>query len=157
MKNIKKILPGVHALAYEKVLFPFILISKKRYFALKYEEDPTKCKQLSMGLVLKRRDNAPIVKLLYGGVIDILLNNNDLEGSINFLKAELQKMVDGNVDLNNLIISKTLKANYKDPTKIAHRVLASRMGERDEGNRPMVNDRVPYVYIKLPQIGRAHV
>lgn len=150
-KEIKSILPPPQCLEYEKTLWPFILLSKKRYVGNLYEDDANKKpKQKSMGIVLKRRDNAPIVKLLYGGVIDILLNNNDLEGSINFLKAELQKMVDGNVDLNNLIISKTLKANYKDPTKIAHRVLASRMGERDEGNRPMVNDRVPYVYIKLP-------
>jgi hypothetical protein len=27
---------------------------------------------MSMGIVLKRRDNAPIVKDVYGGVIDIL-------------------------------------------------------------------------------------
>ena len=150
-KEIKAILPPPQCLEYEKTLWPFILLSKKRYVGNLYEDDANKKpKQKSMGIVLKRRDNAPIVKIIYGGIIDILLNNNDLEGAINFLKAELQKMVDSNVDLNNLIISKTLKANYKDPTKIAHRVLASRMGERDEGNRPMVNDRVPYVYIKLP-------
>ena len=54
-KRIKVELPGVHALAYEKVLFPFILISKKRYLALKYEDSPDSCKQISMGLVLKRQ------------------------------------------------------------------------------------------------------
>jgi DNA polymerase elongation subunit (family B) len=150
-KEIKSILPPPQCLEYEKTMWPFILLSKKRYVGNLYEDDAEKKpKQKSMGIVLKRRDNAPIVKLLYGGVIDILLNKNDLPGSIEFLKYELQKMVDGNVDLSNLVISKTLKANYKDPTKIAHRVLASRMGERDEGNRPMVNDRIPYIYIKLP-------
>jgi DNA polymerase delta subunit 1 len=68
-KELKKVLPGVHCMAYEKVLFPFILISKKRYFALKYEDDPTKYKQISMGLILKRRDNAPILKHCYIGVL----------------------------------------------------------------------------------------
>ena len=32
-----------------------------------------KCKRKSMGIVLKRRDNAPIVKDVYGGIIDILM------------------------------------------------------------------------------------
>jgi DNA polymerase elongation subunit (family B) len=148
-KEIKSILPPPQCLEYEKTMWPFILLSKKRYVGNLYETDAEKKpKQKSMGIVLKRRDNANIVKIIYGGIIDILLNNNDFEGSVNFLKTELQKMVDGNVELINLIVSKTLKGNYKDPTKIAHRVLASRMGERDEGNMPMVNDRVPYVYIK---------
>ena len=147
--EIKAILPPPQSLEYEKTMWPFILLSKKRYVGNLYETDANKKpKQKSMGIVLKRRDNANIVKIIYGGIIDILLNNNDFEGSVNFLKTELQKMVDGNIDLLNLIVSKTLKGNYKDPTKIAHRVLASRMGERDEGNMPMVNDRVPYVYIK---------
>ena len=151
-KEIKSILPPPQCLEYEKTMWPFILLSKKRYVGNLYEDDANKKpKQKSMGIVLKRRDNAPIVKVIYGGIIDILLNKNDFVGSVNFLKEQLQNMVDGNVDLTNLIISKTLKANYKDPTKIAHRVLASRMGERDAGNKPMINDRIPYVYIKLPK------
>jgi hypothetical protein len=28
--------------------------------------------------------------------------------------------------------------------------LADRIGERDEGNKPMINERVPYIYIKTP-------
>ena len=151
-KEIKSILPPPQCLEYEKTMWPFILLSKKRYVGNLYEDDAyKKPKQKSMGIVLKRRDNAPIVKVIYGGIIDILLNKNDFVGSVNFLKEQLQNMVDGKVDLTNLIISKTLKANYKDPTKIAHRVLASRMGERDAGNKPMINDRIPYVYIKLPK------
>jgi hypothetical protein len=48
-----------------------------------------------------------------------------------------------------LVISKTLRSTYKDPESIAHKVLADRMGERDPGNKPQSNDRIPYVYIKL--------
>jgi len=57
-------------------------------------------------------------------------------------------MVDGKIDLKDLIISKTLRASYKNPSQIAHKVLARRMGERDAGNKPQANDRIPYVYIK---------
>ena len=47
-------------IGYEKTFYPFILFCRKRYVGMKYEEDPTKCKRASMGIVLKRRDNAPI-------------------------------------------------------------------------------------------------
>jgi len=138
------------SLAYEKVLFPLILLSKKRYIGNLYEKDPKKFKEKSMGVVTKRRDNAHIVKIVYGGIIQILLNQNNLNAAVDFLKLKLQELIDGKIPLENLIISKTLKSTYKDPTKIAHKVLADRMGDRDIGNKPMVNDRVPYIYIKSP-------
>ena len=66
-----KFLKKPHDLEYEKTFMPFALLSKKRYVGMLYEEDPNKCIRKSMGIVLKRRDNAPIVKDIYGGVIDI--------------------------------------------------------------------------------------
>jgi hypothetical protein len=105
-----------------------------------------------MGIVLKRRDNANIVKKIYGGIIDILLNKQDLQESINFLNDELHDLVNGITSINDLIITKSLRGSYKDPTKIAHKVLADRIGSRDPGNKPMTNDRVPYVYIKLDNV-----
>ena len=87
---------------------------------------------------------------MYGGIIDIILNKQDLPGSVEFLRTQLQNMLDGNVDLQDLIITKTLRAEYKDPTKIAHKVLADRMAARDPGNKPMANDRIPFVYVRPP-------
>jgi hypothetical protein len=101
-----------------------------------------------MGIVLKRRDNAQIVKKIYGGVINIILEKQDLEGSIEFLQEELSDLVEGKTSIKDLVITKSLRATYKDPTKIAHKVLADRIGARDPGNRPVVNERIPFVYIK---------
>ena len=100
-----------------------------------------------MGIVLKRRDNAQIVKTIYGGVIDIILNQHDIEAAVKFLKDTLLDLIRGRFTLDDLVISKTLKAHYKDPTKIAHKVLADRIKERSPGNAPQTNDRIPYVYI----------
>ena len=61
--------------------------SKKRYFGNKCEFDLNKYKQTSMGIVLKRRDNAPIVKTIYGGVIDIILNKRNVEDSKIYFKS----------------------------------------------------------------------
>lgn len=149
--KFRKFLKPPHDLEYEKVFFPFILISKKRYCALKYDNDPTKCKFNSMGIALKRRDNAPIVKTIYGGVIDIIMQKQDVKESISFLKRSIQDLIDGKYPLETLIISKSLRADYKDPSRIAHKALADRMGERDPGNKPQVNDRIPYVYVDISE------
>ena len=149
-KNIASIMPHPQKLNYEKCLYPFILFSKKRYVGNLYEMDDKKFKQKSMGIVLKRRDNANIVKKIYGGVIDIILNKQDIDESIKFLREELNDLINGKTDFKDLIISKTLKSSYKDPEKIAHKVLADRIGIRDAGNKPASNDRLAYIYIKNP-------
>jgi DNA polymerase elongation subunit (family B) len=149
-KNFKVHLKAPHDLEYEKTFWPFILFSKKRYCANKYEMDDVKYKMNSMGIALKRRDNAPIVKHIYGGVLDIILNKQDIKASIKFMRDNLLELIDGKFPLESLVITKSLRADYKDPEKIAHKVLAERMGERDPGNKPRVNDRIPFVYIDTP-------
>ena len=137
-----------HDLEYEKTFFPFLLLSKKRYVGLLYETNIEKCKRKSMGIVLKRRDNAPIVKDGYGGIIDILMNEHNVGKAVKFIKNFLHDMVNEKFPLEKLIISKALRGFYKNPDSIAHRVLADRMGQRDPGNKPSVGSRIPYVFIQ---------
>ena len=143
-----------HDLEYEKTFFPFILLSKKRYVGNKYEEDINKYSQTSMGIVLKRRDNARILKDIYQGVINSILNEEGdkesiMQKAVDFYKNAVNRLMNGEVSFNKLEISKTLKGNYKNPTSIAHKVLADRMRDRDPGNAPAVNDRIPYVYVDV--------
>jgi hypothetical protein len=148
--GFKPLLKAPHDLEYEKTFWPFILFSKKRYVGNLYEHDDKKFKQKSMGIVLKRRDNANIVKQIYGGCIDIIMNQQDIQKSVGFLSTELQRLVDGQCPMEQLVITKSLKSDYKNPDQIAHKVLAERMGERDPGNKPQVNDRIPFIYIQQP-------
>ena len=71
-----------------------------------YEEDPDKCYRKSMGIVLKRRDNAPIVKDVYGGIIDILMKDQNVSKAIKFTKDMLNDIVDEKFPLDKLIITK---------------------------------------------------
>ena len=141
-------LKAPHDLEYEKTFLPFCLLSKKRYVGMLFEFDPEKSKRKSMGIVLKRRDNAPIVKDIYGGVIDILMKEKNIYKSIEYVKKCLQELVDGNCKIEKLTITKSLRSYYKNPMQIAHNVLAKRMGERDAGNQPGPGDRIPFAYIK---------
>lgn len=140
-------LKGPHDLEYEKTFMPFCLLSKKRYVGMLYETDPNKGKRKEMGIVLKRRDNAPIVKDIYGGIIDILMKQQDVGQAVDFLKSSLKTIVDGACPMEKLIISKSLRSGYKNPKSIAHKVLADRITTRDPGNKPSSGDRIPFVYI----------
>jgi DNA polymerase delta subunit 1 len=134
-------------LEYEKTFWPFMIITKKRYAGHLYEFDPDKYKFKSMGLVTKRRDNAPIVKRIYQGVLDILFETQDIPRATQFYQRCVKDLLSGNVDTKELILSKTLSASYKDPTRITHKMLAMRMTERDPGNAPASSERIPYIFI----------
>ena len=136
-------------LEYEKTFWPFILLSKKRYVGNKYETDPDKYKQTSMGIVLKRRDNAPIVKHVFGNVIEKIMIEKDFELAVNWLKETLQMIRNKDFSSRYFVITKALRGYYKNPKQIAHKVLADRMSERDPGNKPKSNDRIPYAYIQV--------
>ena len=104
-----------------------------------------------MGLSLKRRDNANINKIIYGGVLNILLEKNNIQESLRFLNKSIQDMLDGKFPLEEFVVTKTLRGHYKCPDRIVHKMLADRMALRDKGSAPQVNDRVPYAYIQIKE------
>jgi DNA polymerase elongation subunit (family B) len=136
-----------YKIEYEKTFFPFILFCRKRYVGLMYEDDIHKCKRKTMGIALKRRDNAPIVKDIYGGALDILMETRNIKNCQTFVKDMLIKVLQNKVPLDKFIITKQLRDDYKNPEQIAHRVLADRMEERDAGNKPQVGDRLSFIFV----------
>lgn len=145
-ESICKTLPEPQKQVYEKTMYPFIILAKKKYVGNLYEHDDKKFYQKNMGIVLKRRDNAKIVKLVVGGIVDYILNKHDFEGAFNYVRNILKKILRNGYPLHYFVISKTLKANYKNRKSQAHAYLADKIALRDPGNKPCVNDRVPFVY-----------
>jgi DNA polymerase elongation subunit (family B) len=140
-------LPPPMKLAYEKTMMSFILLSKKRYVGMLYENNANKGKLKFMGLSLKRRDACDYLKDIYGGVLTILMNEpNNIQAALVFLQSSLEDLIQGNVSMDKLAITKSLKSDYKNPKQIAHNVLAERIGEREPGNKPKPGDRIKYVY-----------
>jgi len=146
-KFITGTLKAPHDFEYDKTFYPFIIFSKKRYVGNKYEEDPDDFKETSMGIVLKRRDNAPLLKMTYGAAIDRLLNHRDVPGAVQVVKDRVKELVEGKIKLSQLTITKSLRSVYKG-TPPAHKVLADRIAERNPGNAPASGERIGYVYVK---------
>jgi len=137
-------------LEYEKTFMPFILLSKKRYVGMLYEDDPNKGYLKYMGLSLKRRDNCDYLKDTYGEIINILMKTQDVQQAIDYLNQSMNKLIDGNVSMDKLSITKSLRSDYKNPQQIGHWVLSDRIGKRDPGNKPKPGDRIKYVFVTNP-------
>lgn len=150
---VKSHLDAPHDLEYEKTFWPFCILSKKRYVGNKYEFNKDKFKQNSMGIVLKRRDNANIVKRVVGGMVDILLNDMDVEGAVEFVRSSIENLLKNKYPLTDFATSKSLRGTYKDRSRMPHVCLADRMKLRDPGNAPQVNERVQYIAIVTDKDG----
>jgi DNA polymerase elongation subunit (family B) len=90
-------------IAYEKTFWPFAIFTKKRYVGNKYETNPDKFKQASMGIVLKRRDNAPIVKTIYSRVLEILLNDRDVEAAKLYYRNAVEELLSGKFPMEQMM------------------------------------------------------
>jgi DNA polymerase elongation subunit (family B) len=153
-KLVSSCLKPPHDFEFDKIFRSFCLLSKKRYVGDMSEDgiEDDDFHRKSMGIVMKRRDNAPIVKYVYGGVIDRILATTDVASGIKsateFVQQSARDLLTGKFKINKLTITKSLRAEYADPTRIAHKVLADRIGARDPGNKPSTSDRIPFVYIQ---------
>ena len=145
---ITKTLAAPHDFEFDKAFDPLLMFSKKRYAGNMYEANPDDYVHKYMGIALKRRDNAPIVKTIFGGAMKMLLDKRDVSGAFQFVKDKCLELVDGKVNLGQLTVTKSLRADYADPARIAHKALADRITKRDPGNAPAAGDRIGYVYIR---------
>ena len=137
-------------LTYEKTLMPFIILSKKRYVGMLYETNPDKGKLKYMGLSIKRRDSCDYLKDTYGGILNILMKENNVQKATEYLDGALNDLIQGKIPMDKLMITRALRSDYKNPHTIAHKVLADRIGKRDPGNKPKPGDRIKFVFIHQP-------
>ena len=149
-KFVTKVLKPPHDFEFDKVFDPMLMLSKKRYAGLMYEENADDFVFKYMGIALKRRDNAPIVKTIFGTAMRTLLLEKDVSKATRGVQQACLDLVHGKAKLGQLTITKSLRAEYADATRIAHKVLAERMKVRDPGSAPASGDRIPYVYVQAP-------
>jgi DNA polymerase elongation subunit (family B) len=153
-ETIYKVLPEPQEQVYEKTMYPLILLKKKRYIGNLYEDDPEHFKLKVMGIELKRRGNAKIVKIFLGGLVDFMLNTHSAKLAVKYVREQIKKMLRGGFPIDKFIISKNLKSTYANRRSQCHAVLADRIAERT-GTPVVSNERIPYVYVitKNPKKG----
>lgn len=135
-------------LEFEKVYFPYLLISKKRYAGLYFTRPEIHDKMDCKGIETVRRDNAPLVASLIGNCLQKILIDRDPHGAVEYTKQVISDLLCNRIDISQLVITKELtKTGDEYSAKQAHSELAERMRKRDAGSAPKLGDRVPYVII----------
>jgi len=136
-------------LEFEKVYYPWLLMSKKKYAGLFWTKPDKWDKIDSKGIESVRRDNCGIVRYVVDIVLQRILVKQDVVGAIEFSKGIISDILQNKVDLSLLIITKAYSRDaeaYKSPQ--AHIKLAQKMAKRDPATAPAVGDRIPYVIVR---------
>lgn len=136
---------GHIVLEFEKVLWPLVLLKKKRYYSYKYEEGKLNKPQIDYkGIECKRRDGSKITKTWQKKILKMILVDNDLPAVKQFISRGLNDLYTGNVPVEEFIMSQKLArrpSTYKVPG--AHVKLAMKQ-MKDPSCNVRVGDRIPY-------------
>jgi len=157
-------------LELEKVYCPYILYSKKRYAAKMWTKNRAGEMEMEKidvkGLQMVRRDNTPYTREVCQQVLEKILESNDPGPAIECGKRMAQKLIDGEVPIEKLTMSKSLSDKYKvkdEPdwnySKMVegekqvipsqpHVQVLEKINERTPGAHPHTGDRVPFVLVK---------
>mmetsp|Transcript_739 Transcript_739/g.1441 ORF Transcript_739/g.1441 Transcript_739/m.1441 type:complete len:1016 (-) Transcript_739:25-3072(-) len=142
-------------LEFEKVYFPYLLITKKRYAGLLWTKPDTHDKIDAKGIESVRRDNCAMVRDSINTCLHLLLIKRDVDAAVDYVKRTVAALLQNKIDLSLLVITKALgkKTSGKSSkntyvAKQAHVELAQRMQARDASSAPSVGDRIAYVMTK---------
>ena len=121
-------------LEYEKTWTPFMLSSKKRHVGGLHEFNTNKDVLKYVGLSLKRRDSCDSLKDTYGEILNMLMKENGVEKSIEYLNHCLGDVVNGRVHIVKPAIPRAMRNDYKILSQIVHKVLTDRKVKNDGSN-----------------------
>jgi DNA polymerase delta subunit 1 len=138
-------------LELEKVYWPYILYSKKRYAAKMWTQGKDGKMKMDYvdvkGLQLVRRDNTRHVREVSKEVLDIILESDNTQPAKDLARQRARELLEGKVPMEKLVLSQSLAESYKNEN-LAHVRVRDKMREREPGSEPQPGDRVPYVLVK---------
>lgn len=134
-------------LSFENYIRRLIVTAKKHYTML-VEDEKGHRGIVNKGIESVRRDWCDYSSDCMDNVIEILLGDEDvgsgIKKSIQFVKNEANRLIDGNVILDKLVLSKKLsKPLTSYDAKAVHCMVAKKMAAR--GKSVEIGDRVSYI------------
>ena len=145
-----KLFKAPNDLELEKVYCPYFLYSKKRYAAKMYEKNKVGAiafKKIDVkGLQVVRRDSCPFVRETLKKLLEMVLESSDPNPVITAAREAAKTLIQGNVPIEKLLMSKQLAAEYKVP--MPHVTVRDKIRSRAPGSEPQQGDRVAFVIVK---------
>ena len=145
-----KLFKAPNDLELEKVYCPYFLYSKKRYAAKMYEKNKVgeiAFKKIDVkGLQVVRRDSCPFVRETLKKLLEMVLESSDPNPVITAAREAAKTLIQGNVPIEKLLMSKQLASEYKVP--MPHVTVRDKIRARAPGSEPQQGDRVSFVIVK---------
>ena len=140
----------------ENIYNPFIMLTRKRYTAKKYEDpkDVLKTKGvITKGLATTRRDYSPMIQKCLKAIIEEIMKTEGqpsmkqtvIQNSIDIYLDTLEKIKQNQIPLSDIVTSATLKKTYKNEN-LPHVNLYKKLKERKE--EVQIGDRIQFVFIE---------
>jgi DNA polymerase elongation subunit (family B) len=123
--DVSKLFKRPIELEFEKVMMPFVLLTKKRYAYIPYTDPEKPGEMEAKGLAMVRRDTCP------------------------YAREGVRVLLAGLAPTAELTLSKSLKDEYK--SNPPHVALVERMRARCAESAPRPGDRVAYVIVEGPK------
>ncbi|EDR24417.1 DNA polymerase zeta catalytic subunit, putative [Entamoeba dispar SAW760] len=147
-EEFNKTIPPPMKLQLEKVYWPLVTVTKKRYFGMKYEKYETKPILEAKGLEAVRRDSCGVVRGMMSSVMNYLLNK-DIEGMKQYLETNWEMIQKGEGFIDDFVISRPYRRHYaegRQPPIGAKVILKER--ERDNTFYFQYGQRIKYVVVR---------
>jgi len=139
------------SILFEKVLFPYLLINKKRYVGDFYEKSADRPDKLHQsGIESVRRDNAVYTASTVKAVIKRLMDTRDPLAALALARCAVRALARNQVPLDDLVISKALSRPadaYANAASQPHLAVNARRQQREPGSAYGLGDRVPYLFV----------
>lgn len=153
-------------LEFEKFMYPFCLYKKKRYAYTKWTEYTHPDGIEYKGLQLVRRDTCEWAKIFFDEIFKKIMIQRSIKDAyevvLNFIKETVKEFLNGDVNQDQLVLTKQLKKNYKvrknnmsiekhwtDPSiQQPHVRLAQELRKINPSDCYKPPDRVPYIFIE---------
>lgn len=150
--------PKPNKLTFENAYFPYLLVTKKRYGGQVWTNpDKPNGKLKIQGLESKRRDNCKLVAQTQERCLQLILRQGKPAEALTFAQRQIRALLEGKVDLHDLIISQQLKCYQKDyKVPQAHAEVRELMEQRNPGSGPKIGERVPFVLVRRDRTAKRY-
>lgn len=133
-------------LEFEKTYYPFLLFSKKRYCGGMYTTPHAMDKIDTKGIQMVRRGTIECVRKMCVDVLHKIMIDKSAESAVTTAKDHILRFLKGEIPLEDLVLSKALRGNYKVDNQ-PHVAVARKIFER-RGTPVPTGDRVEYVFVR---------
>ncbi|OYT43092.1 MAG: hypothetical protein B6U88_01885 [Candidatus Aenigmarchaeota archaeon ex4484_56] len=139
----------------ESIFKTLLILSKKRYVGWSFEPMDHGWDEsfVMKGIETVRRDWCDLVSETLTKVLDTILKKQDIKKAVDIVKEEINKIKTGEVDINKLVITKSITKSSSSYKGIQpHIELLKKMKKRDPSSAPGIGDRIGFVIVKGMQM-----